>query len=188
MLICELEQPIKIVVESFPTDDSPKIIEWIVNIATLLIALGSLFMSVYVFREQRADTKANNDSVRKLNLMKTLILDQSMPYFYDIFKRLTQSTEKLKKQSCLRDEVEREIQSLLRELNEQIISLFLAVDSYLYRDLLDLSDDCRDNLVIGIGDLSLDFQIEELYRRHILNHIESTKREILRLIYNYEIS
>ncbi len=188
MLIYQLEQPIRIAVESFPSDASPKIVEWIVNVATLLIALGSLFMSVYVFREQRADTKAHNDSVRKLNLMKTLILDQSIPYFYDIFKRLTKSTEKLKEQSCQRYEVESKIQLLLRELNEQIISLFLAVDSYLYRDLLDKSDDCRDNLVMSIGDLSLDFQIEELYHRHILNHINSTKREILRLIYNYEIS
>lgn len=187
MLTIESDSPLRVAIESVPDLGGPSIVEWIINIATLIIAAGGFLLSIYVFRQQRADSRAQTDSARRLDLMKTLILDQNIPEFYTIFRSLRNSTDTLLTSGCDRSQVEARIQSLLRELNEQILSLFRAIDSALYFTLINASDVCRDNLVDSLGNPNIDLSVEELYIQHVLSHLNTAKREMLRMIYEYKV-
>ncbi|MDE6769444.1 MAG: hypothetical protein K2J78_06955 [Muribaculaceae bacterium] len=186
MLAIELDSPLRVAIESVPDLGTPSVAEWIINIATLIIAGGGFILSIYVFKQQRADSRAQTDSARRLDLMKTLILDQNIPDFYRVFQSLRNSTDALLSPGCDRSKVEAKIQSLLRELNEQILSLFMVIDSALYMALIDESDVCRDNLVDSLGNPNIDLSVEGLYIQHVLSHLNRAKREMLRRIYNYD--
>lgn len=180
------EKSIKVIVEGLSELNSTGWVEWIFNIATLIIAIVGLIISIVVFRKSRKDNEVQNNSTRKLELMKTLILDQNMSKFYDIFNRLFQCAEKLKNKTCNKEEVEEGIQSTLKELNENILLLFVAIDNTLYVSLLDESDRCRDSIVTSIGDEGINLYVEEKYKEHILKHLNLAKQQIIRKIYNYK--
>ncbi len=186
MLRGDLEKPVRVVIERVPNLGGGRVAGWLVYGCTIIIALLGLALSIYVFYQQRADSKAQSDSARRLDLMKTLILDQNIPDFYNIFQRLRNSTDRLLTPGCDRRTVEANIQSLLRELHDQILSLFLVIDSGLYSDLVDESDICRDNLVDILGNANIDLSVEEQYAQYVLSHLNRAKREMLRRIYNYD--
>lgn len=163
--------------------------EWILNIATLVIAIGGLILSGYVFFQERKFSEVQNDSNRRLELLKTLILDHNMEPFYEIFSKLTSSTDRLKDESDTenhREEVESEVQNLLRNLNEQVLMLFHAIDQVLYDNLLSESDKCRDILVENIGDETLQFNLPDQYLENILSHINRAKHRMIKIIFDYK--
>lgn len=183
--------PIHVVVDGLAeaTATSTSIAEWILNFATLVIAVGGLILSGYVFFQERKYSEVQNDSNRRLELLKTLILDHNMEAFYEIFSRLVSSTEKLKHENETenhRSDVENEIQDCLRNLNEQVIMLFHAIDQVLYSSLLNESDLCRDKLVEKIGNENLDFSIPDLYRENILAHITQAQHRMIKIIFDYK--
>ncbi len=179
------ESPLRVVVEGLSDINSPGVSEWIFNIATLIIAIAGLIISIIVFSKERKDSNNQSEASRKLELMKTLILDHNMPHFYSIFERLLKSVERLKERTCDKAEVEEDIQSILRNLNETVILSFIAIDQSLYESLIIESDNCRDNLVNSLSDEGLNLYVESKYKQHVLDHINNAKKHIISKIYNY---
>lgn len=133
----------------------------------------------------RSDSHQQSISSRKLELMKTLILDHQMSVFYEHFKKLQDILARLKNQACNKRDVEKEIQPVFRSLNEELLVLFRAIDEKLYKDILDQSDQCRDKLVESIADDGINLFIENKYKEHIQQPLTSAQQEIIRIIYNY---
>ena len=79
---------IHVVVEGLHELSSTTPAEWTMNAITLLIALGGLITSIVVAIKSRSDNQSQTSSARKLELMKTLILDHQMSSFYEHFKKL----------------------------------------------------------------------------------------------------
>lgn len=176
---------IRVVVDGLDKLSSTTPAEWIMNVVTLLIALGGLVISIVVARMSRSDSHQQSISSRKLELMKTLILDHQMSVFYEHFKKLQDILARLKNQACNKRDVEKEIQPVFRSLNEELLVLFRAIDEKLYKDILDQSDQCRDKLVESIADDGINLFIENKYKEHIQQPLTSAQQEIIRIIYNY---
>lgn len=185
MILSAQDTPIHVVVEGLSETYTTSVGEWIVNVSTLIIALAGLLLSVIVFIKERKDSKDQSDSSRKLELMKTLILDHNMPKFYAFFDKLHDSVEKLKERTCDKAEIEHDIQGILRNLNETVLLLFTSIDPTLYESLLLESDKCRDKLVDSLSDEGLNLYVEEKYKKHILDHINLAKKHMIKKIYNY---
>lgn len=180
------ETPLRVVVEGLTDVNAPGVAEWIFNISTLIIAVAGLIISIVVFIKERKDSTKQSESSRRLELMKTLILDHNMPHFYEIFEKLSKSVERLKERICDKSIVESDIQEILRNLNETVILLFTAIDQTLYDNLLKESDNCRDNLVNSLSDEGLNLYVEAKYKKHVLDHINFAKNQIIKIIYNYK--
>lgn len=176
---------IRVVVDGLDKLSTTSPAEWIMNVITLLIALGGLVISIVVARMTRSDSHQQSISSRKLELMKTLILDHQMSVFYEHFKKLQVILAKLKNKTCNKRDVEKEIQPVFRSLNEELLVLFRAIDEKLYKDILDQSDQCRDKLVESIADDGINLFIENKYKEHIQQPLTSAQQEIIRIIYNY---
>lgn len=160
-------------------------LEWILNIATLFIAIAGLVTSIIVAIKSRSDNKELNNSARKVELMKTLILDHQMSFFFSIFNKLSEVLEKLKERECNKKEVEKEIQSNLRILNEEFLLLFQAIDEALYERLLKHSDAFRDKLVESIGNDGINLFVDNMFSEYIQIPLRSAKRGLISTIYNY---
>ena len=180
------ETPLHVVVEGLTDVNAPSVAEWIFNTSTLLIAVAGLIISIIVFIKERKASKDQNESSRRLELMKTLILDHNMPRFYAIFEQLYRSVEKLRDPTCDKSAVENDVQRILRDLNETVILLFISIDKTLYNRLLEESDSCRDNLVSSLSDEGLNLYVEDKYKKHILEHINFAKKQIIWRIYNFK--
>ncbi len=183
------QYPVRIILEDLSELTSTSPAEWVLNIATLLIAVAGLVISIIVYSKGKEDAKALNDSSRKLELLKILVLEHNVKVFYDIFQKLNDATDKLKNQyydSNHRDEVEKAVQSNLRDLNEKVLMLFRAIDAELYSGLLEESDKCRDNIVVSLGDETIELYHPENYKTYILDHINNAKQSMIRIMYHYK--
>ncbi|MCM1142599.1 MAG: hypothetical protein NC453_28850 [Muribaculum sp.] len=176
---------IHVVVEGLHELSSTTPAEWTMNAITLLIALGGLITSIVVAIKSRSDNQSQTSSARKLELMKTLILDHQMSSFYEHFKKLQAVLGQLKAQGCDKSAIEKNMQPIFRRLNEEILVLFRAVDESLHEKLLNQSDKCRDKLVESIGDDGINLYIDSKYNEHILQPLTEAQQEIIRIIYNY---
>lgn len=181
--------PVRVILENTSELTSTGWFEWIMNIATLVIALFGLIMSIIVYYKQKKDAEALNDSSRKLELFKTLVLDDNISQFHEIFKSLKQATDRLKEldyDQNHRDEAESAVQSNLRALNEEILSLFRAISNDLYNNLLIESDKCRDNIIESLADDTIKLHVLDNYKENILSHINNARESMIRLIYEYK--
>lgn len=176
---------IRVIVDGLDKLSNTTPAEWIMNVITLIIALGGLITSIVVAIKSRSDSKIQSISSRKLELMKTLILDHQMSSFYDHFRELQKVLEKLKTRNCDKTFIEHEIQPIFRSLNEELLILFLAIDDKLYKELITLSDKLRDQLVESIGDEGINLFNERKYKEHIQQPLASAQQNIIKTIYNY---
>lgn len=181
--------PVHIVLDN-PSDlTSADVAEWILNIATLIIAIGGLAISYIVYRKEKSDAEALNDSSRKLELFKTLVLDHIMVQFHEIYASLKESTDQLLYRDYdlnHRSETEVAVQAKLRKLNDEVLSLIRAINLDLYTNLLRESDTCRDKIIEQLSEESIALHHEENYKSHILAHIINARNAMIKYIYDYK--
>lgn len=180
------QDPIFVVVEGLSELKSSGLTELLFNIVTLIIAIASLILSIIVFKKKREDNEHHNNSSRKLELMKTLILEHNMPKFYEIFQHLEYCLNQLRNRDCNKQEIENELQPIFRNLNELFILPFYAVDKNLYNKMLSISDECRDKIVEGIGDEGINLYVEDKYKEKIQDNLVNAKNKIIHIIYNFQ--
>lgn len=183
------QYPIRVKLEDIYELTTPSPAEWILNILTVFIAVAGLWISIYVYVKGRKDAQSLNDSSRRLELFKTLVLDHIVKEFHEAFKSLKDATDKLLEidyDEHHRDEVEIAVQSQLRDLNEEILALFRAIDCELFMNLLEESDKCRDNIIESLADDTSALHIMEEYKSKILIHINNARESMIKLIYEYK--
>ena len=183
------QYPIRVKLEDIAALTSTSTAEWILNIATLLFALAGLVISIIVYLKGKKDAEALNDSSRKLELLKILVLEQNIKKFYDTFQALNDATDKLLDRDYAennRDEVENAVQTHLRDLNEKVLFLFRAINDSLYLALLAESDNCRDNIIVSLGDDTIELHNPDNYKAHILDHINNAKQKMIAIMYSFK--
>ncbi len=175
-------EPLKVSVEGLDSLNGAGWPEWV----SLSLAAASLVLSCYVFFKNRSDSERQNETLRRLDLMKTLVLDPNMPKIYNTFDGLTRCLSNLRDRDCNRSEVEQELQSIFKNLNEDTLSIFFAIDQELYSRLKDASDNSRDILVENMADEGINLHVERMYNEHIMKHAQSLKQKIIEQLYNYK--
>ena len=141
------------------------------KIATIIIAGANLYF-VHKFHK----------TIKKQNMIKSLILDYSMQHFYTFFDDITTETEKLKERNLTADEksiINDQIIKHERDFENKFITLLLVVDEQLYKSIKTSTDIMIDKFTEAIFDEGINLYNDDQFNSRIKNPMLSTKRIIL---------
>lgn len=123
---------------------------------------------------------------RRLSLLKTLILDYNLHYYYEIFEVIERQLENLRNRECDKTIIERDLQAQFRQLFEKFLNFLAIIDSDLFESVKKKCDDCRDDLVSDISDQGINLWVESQFNTKIKKKLQNTKESILSLIFEYK--
>jgi hypothetical protein len=160
-----------------------------VKVATLIIALVNLFLLIKFTVDKNEKDDKFKERERKIQWLKTLILDNNLLYFYDFFDALEVNLDKLKEVG-LNDEdkakIEDSISNNFIKLRRKFSDTLNAIDQKLYKSIIDLSDDLQEKLVDSIFDKGVNLEHEPKYEELILSRLTVAKTNMLKVLFEYK--
>lgn len=158
------------------------------KVATVLIAALNLFFAIKFFQFKTKKDDADKENDRRIQWLKSLILDHNLKHFYEFFEMLDIELYKLK-QNGLSDENKKEIDSKIAEqfifLRRKFIDILLAVDSELYEFFITSSDDLQDHFTNAIFDQGINLAHQSKFDEVISEKLMKTKTEFIKKLFNY---
>lgn len=164
------------------------IIEHVYSFATVVIALVNLFLVIYIFSRNNKKDKNINEKNRKINLLKTLVLDYNICKFYDFFTKVCEKTMLFNASNLSMDDkvkINNEIKDLATDFRQSFIDLFIAIDKKLYDDILIKTDLLIDGLTNTIFDEGINLAHKPKFDDAITKEIRLSKTEIIRTMFSY---
>jgi hypothetical protein len=170
-----------------PMRDTP-VLDTICKIATVCIALANIILVFYIFRRNNNKDERNGEKSRKINLLKTLILDYNMKYLYDFFDKVKEETDKLKApvlQVSEKTRINNEVILLNSKLRQKFTDVFLAIDESIYNEILTSTDALIDGFTESIFNQGINLSHEPMFNDLITSRIAATKTHIIKTLFNY---
>lgn len=156
------------------------------KISTVIIAVVNMYLLFNRNKKKDEETILKEERTRRLSLLKTLILDYNLHYYYDIFEEIENLLEDLRNEQCDKTNVERKLQAQFRQLFEKFLNFLSIIDNDLFESIKKECDDCRDNLVADISDKGINLWVESQFNNKIKKRLQNTKSSILSLIFQYK--
>lgn len=170
-----------------PMRDTP-VLDTIYKIATVCIALANIILVFYIFHKNNNKDERNGEKSRKINLLKTLILDYNMKYLYDFFDKVKEETDKLKApvlQVSEKTSINNEVILLNSKLRQKFTDVFLAIDENIYNEILTSTDALIDGFTESIFNQGINLSHEPMFNDLITSKITTTKTHIIKTLFNY---
>ncbi|TXE11230.1 hypothetical protein [Algoriphagus aquimarinus] len=164
-------------------------LETVGDISTIVIALVNTFLVWFIFIKTRNKGNEDKEQSRKLDLLKSLILDHNLKHFYSFFEKVESVLKGLKSTGLSDDQ-----KSTIVELgNDEFIKLrkkftdsLLAVDQNLYDKVLECSDQLQSNISNNAFDPGNNLSHLPKYEECIENPLQLTRTEILKILFQYK--
>lgn len=158
------------------------------KLATVIIAIVNVILTLklFFFKSNKEDIDKEKD--RKIQLLKTLVLDHNLKNYYEIFHKLNLNLERLKLSNEAENNVllvEDENSKLFILLRSQFYDFLLAIDEKLYEEIKGLSDDLQQKLSNVVFDTSVNFKDELTFNERIIEVVNNSKSEILKKLFQY---
>ena len=158
------------------------------KIATIVIALANLFLLIKYtnFKNKKEDKEKEND--RKINWLKTLILDHNLTKFYDFFDLVKAEL------ACLRirglsdsqkETLDSNVGDHFINLRRDFIDILLAIDENLYKQILDVMDKLQAHLTNTTFDDGINLDVDAKFKDLILEELTKSKTDIIKLLFQY---
>lgn len=156
--------------------------------ATICIALFNAFFAVKIFwlKTEKDDNEKERD--RKIQLLKTLILDHNLKYYYSIFDEIDTELDKLKQDGlsdAQKGEIDSNIGSLFIKLRRKFYDSLLAIDKQLYETIKGHADELQTHLTNNIFDQGINLSHMPKFDELISEKVTVTKTEITRILFGY---
>ena len=171
-----------------PVVSEKSILDSIYSISTLVIALVNVFLIIFIFLRNNKKDASIVEKNRKINLLKTLILDCNMNKYYSFYMKICRTAKKLKREGLNLSEKElinEQIADYAVELREGFTDLFIAIDKKLYDDILKRTDELIDCLTDKIFDEGINLSHGPKFDEEISTEIRNSKTDILELLFSY---
>ena len=156
--------------------------------ATICIALFNVYFASKIFRIKNEKDDSEKERDRKLQLLKTLVLDHNLKHYYSGFSEIETKLNELK-ESNLTDENKSEIDTAIADLfinlRRRFYDSLLAIDNSLYDTIVEYSDELQGHLTNTIFDAGINLSHEPKFEELISEKIINTKTEIIKKLYNY---
>lgn len=160
------------------------LLDVVYKLGMVVIALVNIYFAKKLHKKQDAKEEKKNDSDHKVALLKTLILDNNLPVFYDFFDDLAIETDKLKNEKANTKAIETEIQKVFRGLNEGFIDLLQGIDEDLYNSILAISDNTRETIILSMAEYKLN--VEKVHKEHVSDPVANMKKEVIRKLFEFK--
>lgn len=154
-------------------------------IATVIIAIINVILTLYIFFKERKDKETVEDKHSKFEMLRALILDENIGRLYDFYDVITEECEKLLKSDdkTTKDEVNNNILSEAKLFRLRFLTLFNVTDSVLYNDLLNICDALIDSITNSIYDEGLKLTNIPKFDQEIRQRISKNRIEMLSRLY-----
>lgn len=156
--------------------------------ATILIALTNLFFVIKFFNLKTYKDEVDKERDRRINWLKSLVLDYSLDDFYNFFDILENDLEGLKGQNInhqVKVQINDKISDQFIYLRRKFTDTLFAVDVNLYRDVLNLSDNLQSHLSMTIFDNGVNLAHPPKYQELVSEKLIRMKSDIIKLLFEY---
>lgn len=164
------------------------LLDTISKISSIVIAVFSLFFTVYIFWYQNKKSKENNADLRKRDSLKTIILEHNLTWLFSFFDNV-QTEIKAVNIKILSNEEKRvlndKLQDELKNIRLKFTDLLLAVDKELYENIKNSLDDLIDDLTESMFDEGINLTHKPKFEEKITSSISKYKTNIIKALYDY---
>ena len=155
--------------------------------ATICIALFNIYFASKIFRIKNKKEDSEKERDRKIQLLKTLVLDHNLKHYYSVFDEIEAKLTELKTPN-LNDEnksaIDTSIADLFIKLRRKFYDSLLAIDNALYNTIIGYSDELQTNLTNAIFDPGVNLSHAPKYDELIQEKVINTKTEIIKKLFN----
>jgi hypothetical protein len=159
------------------------------KIALVLIAFFNAGFAVYIFRQNRKKDESKEERDRRINLLKILVFDYNLSHLYKFFDDVESETKKLLNVN-LQDREKKEINDKIlqyeRELENKFINLLIPINEDIFNSIKTLIDNMTDKFTRAIFDEGINLYVEDKFNDVIYNRIVSTKKDVIKVLFNYK--
>ena len=158
------------------------------EIATVVIAIVNVILLIRTSNKVNKADVERNEQNRKLELFKTLVLDQSMTMFYKFFNDFSDESENLLTADTLeaRKEINQKLQKQTRYFRRRFIKLLSAIDEQLYSEILSTTDSLMDPITVAIFDQGINLTHKPKFDEKISNVISENQVKMIKILFNYK--
>ena len=158
------------------------------KIAMICIACFNLVFAVYIFVVKNKKDHNTNEKNRRINLLKTLILDNNLKYLYQYFEEIDNETIKLKVANLTIAD-KRAINDAILEKGKffrfKFIDSLNAIDNLMYRGFISKIDNLQDGFTESIFDPGINLSHKPMFEEKITKNIVETKTFLIKLLFEY---
>lgn len=158
------------------------------KLATILIAVLNVILTIYVFHRNTKRTNSQKEEDRKMVWFKTLILDQNLTHLYDFFELLEEDLTRLNLNALNIEEKQKVIEStddLFINLRRKFIDPLLGIDKNLYEKILEKLDLLQEKISIAVFDEGLNLNHLPMFKEKMLTPVSNTKTSVIKSLFNY---
>jgi hypothetical protein len=156
--------------------------------ATILIALFNAYFAIMIFKVKNKKDDLEKERDRKLQLLKTLILDHSFKNFYETLEEIELELLKLKQPnlSVLNKQViDSNIQTLFIKLRHKFYDSLLAIEESLYEKIKNKCDELQSHISLTIFDQGVNLSHEPKFDDLISEKLINTRSNIIKILFDY---
>jgi hypothetical protein len=156
--------------------------------ATILIAGTNMFFAYkfFAFKNKKEDVDKEKD--RKINWLKTLILDHNLKHYYSFFDDLEKELNELKKPNLTdinKQTIDEKNAELFIAIRRKFTDILLIVDNQIYKETIILFDKLQGELTETIFNQGINLSHPPKFEEEIMSRLASTKTDVIKRIFNY---
>lgn len=180
--MCEImTQPEKVI-------DYMNILDIAFKSATVCIAGFNVYFAVKIFRlkDKKDDNEKERD--RKMQLLKTLVLDHNLKNYHSIFEDIEKHLILLQKENLTnidKQAIDIDIADLFIQLRSKFYDSLLAIDDNLYESIKIKADALQTHFTETIFDPGINLTHMPKYDELINQKLTTVKTEIIKKLFNY---
>lgn len=169
-------------------DKSINLLDIAFKSATILIAMFNAYFAIKLFRirYKKDDTEKERD--RKMQLLKTLVLDHSLIHFYSIFDEIETALCRLKFNGLtLKDkqDIDAEISLLFIKFRRKFYDSLIAIDVTLYSSINKNADEFQTSITNTMFDEGVNLSHSPKYEELIIEPLVHYKSNIIKILFSY---
>jgi hypothetical protein len=156
--------------------------------ATVCIAGFNVFFAVKIFRLKDKKDETEKERDRKIQLLKTLVLDHNLKNYHSIFDDIETQLVLLQQPNLTNDNkqiIDTSIADLFIQLRGKFYDSLLAIDDSLYESIKGKADALQTHFTETIFDPGINLTHMPKFDELISQKMTTTKTEIIKKLFNY---
>jgi hypothetical protein len=169
-------------------EQSPDYLDIAFKSATICIALFNAYFVIKIFRVKNKNDECEKERDRKIQLLKTLVLDHNLKNFYSIFDEIEDELLKLKQANLLiqnKKNIDSNIQNMFINLRRKFYNPLLAVEDDLFVNIEQKCDELQSHFSLTIFDAGINLSHLPKYDDLINEKLIETKTNIIKTLFSY---